>query len=61
LAKTLSAADRERAEIYRLQRLEEAKAKWNGLTKDKEDWPEEEHQARFEALLEICLFKQGVK
>lgn len=45
----------EKAELNRRKNLAEARTEWNALTEGKEEWPEEEHQARFEALLKICL------
>jgi hypothetical protein len=65
LAKTISAAEREarkkRVEEHRQREYAKASADWDRLTKDKDEWPPEEHEARFEALVRKALFVKPIK
>ena len=66
MAKILNAADKQQmllsnAENYRKRRFAEASAQWDALTKGKDEWPQEEHQARFEALLTKAMFTKPIK
>lgn len=65
MAKPLSVAEREarkaRAEEHRQREYAKASADWDRLTKDKDEWPPEEHEARFEALLRKALFVKPIR
>lgn len=62
MEKTLSVAEgHKRAEEHRQKRRAEALAKFKALTDGKDEWPEHEHEARFEALLTVALFTKPIK
>lgn len=64
-ASKLSAAELKarklRTEEIRQQNYAKACADWDALTKDKDEWPDHEHEARFEALVRKALFAKPVR
>ena len=48
------------AEQQRVENLAKARRDWRSLA-DKDEWPEEEHEARFEAILRCSLFQKVIK
>ena len=51
----MSISKKVNVEHWRAENLAKAKAEWKSLT-NKEEWPEEEHQVRFETLLRLCAY-----
>lgn len=48
-------------EQWREENYRAAHEDWERLTAGKEEWPEEEHEARFEALMKKALFTKPNK
>lgn len=65
MAKIVSAAElaarKKRVEEIRQKNYAKACAEWDALTKDRDEWPEHEHEARFEALLRKAMFVKPVR
>lgn len=48
-------------EALRRSEHKRAREDWDRLTKDRDEWPEDEHQARFEAITRLVMFSRPRK